>query len=50
VRAAARAAGSFATDGYGVVLDGVFGPWFLPVVARELLPLRVPQCADGHVA
>jgi len=30
VRAAAAAAGRFATGGYTTVYDGVLGPWFLP--------------------
>jgi chloramphenicol 3-O-phosphotransferase len=34
--AVARAAGVFAADGYDVFVDGVVGPWFLPVYAREL--------------
>lgn len=41
MRAFARAAGAWAEGGYEVVLDGIVGPWFLPVVARELLPLGV---------
>jgi cytidylate kinase len=40
IRAVGRAAGSFAEDKYAVFLDGVIGPWFLPVLAREL-PLVV---------
>lgn len=36
IRAVCRAAASFAADGYRVCLDGVFGPWFLPLVSREL--------------
>ena len=36
MRALGRAAGSFAEDEYAVFLDGVIGPWFLPVLAREL--------------
>ena len=36
IRAIGRAAGSFAEDEYTVFLDGVIGPWFLPVLAREL--------------
>lgn len=38
MRALGRAAGSFAEDEYAVFLDGVIGPWFLPVLARELSP------------
>ncbi len=30
IRAAASAAGSFASGGYPTVYDGVVGPWFLP--------------------
>lgn len=30
-----RTATTFATRGYDVILDGIFGPWFLPVVAIE---------------
>jgi len=36
IRALGRAAGSFAEDEYAVFLDGVIGPWFLPVLTREL--------------
>jgi chloramphenicol 3-O-phosphotransferase len=32
------AARSFAGRGFDVFLDGIFGPWFLPFMARELLP------------
>lgn len=35
IKAVCRAAASFASDGYRVCLDGVLGPWFLPLVARE---------------
>jgi chloramphenicol 3-O-phosphotransferase len=38
MRALGRAAGSFAEDGYAVFLDGVIGPWFLPVLVREIAP------------
>lgn len=31
-----RTAGAFVEDGWDVVLDGVVGPWFLPVLVREL--------------
>lgn len=34
--AAARAAGAYALGGYDVILDGVIGPWFVGLVAREL--------------
>lgn len=40
IRAACRAAASFASDGYRVCLDGVFGPWFLPLIAREFEAVR----------
>ena len=36
MRALGRAAGAFAEDDYAVFLDGVIGPWFLPVLVREL--------------
>jgi hypothetical protein len=41
MRALARAAGAFAEGGYAVFLDGVIGPWFLPLLRDELpgLPL-----------
>ena len=32
-RAAARASGLFASEGYATVYDGVVGPWFLPTFA-----------------
>jgi hypothetical protein len=38
MRALGRAAGSFAQDGYAVFLDGVIGPWFLPVLVRGISP------------
>lgn len=41
ITAAARAAGAFALGGYEVFLDGVFGPWFVPLLAKELLPTGV---------
>jgi cytidylate kinase len=31
-----RTAAAFASRGYDVFLDGIFGPWFLPVVVTEL--------------
>jgi len=34
----ARTATAFASRGYDVFLEGVLGPWFLPVLARELQP------------
>jgi len=42
IAAASRAAGAFASRGYEVFLDGVIGPWFLPVVAAELGPTGIP--------
>ncbi len=36
MRALGRTASTFAEGGYDVVLDGVFGPWFLPVLLPEL--------------
>jgi predicted kinase len=36
VRALARAARAFAEGGYRVFLDGVLGPWFVPVLREEL--------------
>jgi predicted ABC-type ATPase len=32
-RAAARACGAFASEGYATIYDGVVGPWFLPTFA-----------------
>ncbi|MBW2270196.1 MAG: AAA family ATPase [Deltaproteobacteria bacterium] len=40
MRALARATGAFLEGGYTVVLEGVIGPWFLPVVRAELPPVR----------
>jgi predicted kinase len=42
IKAAVRCAASFANDGYEVFLDGVFGAWFLPLIAQVLRPLAVP--------
>lgn len=51
IAAAVQAAADFARRGYEVFLDGIFGPWFLPLIASELVPsvsslhyvvLRVP--------
>jgi predicted kinase len=36
MRALACSARTFAEGGYGVILDGVIGPWFLPVLRDEL--------------
>ena len=38
IRAIMRAAAAYAAGGYEVVVDGIFGPWFLPLVADELAP------------
>lgn len=38
MKALARSAGAFAEGGYDVVVDGVIGPWFLPLLVRELEP------------
>ncbi len=51
MRALARSARAFAEGGYHVFLDGVIGPWFLPVLRAELsggpsvsyLVLRAPE-------
>jgi predicted kinase len=40
VRAVGRAAGAFVDSGCPVVLDGIFGPWFLPEL-RAALPTGV---------
>ena len=41
VRSVGRAAGAFAESGWPAVLDGIFGPWFLPEL-RAALPEGVP--------
>lgn len=41
--ALAHTAAAFASHGYEVFLEGILGPWFLPVLAREIL-------AHGHAA
>lgn len=55
--ALARSAAAFASGGYEVFMEGIFGPWFLPLLARELLPaghpvdyvvLRVPLATALH--
>ncbi len=38
VVALAHTAAIFATRGWDVVLDGIFGPWFLPTIVGELRP------------
>jgi cytidylate kinase len=40
--ALARAATAFASRGYDVFVEGIVGPWFLPVLAREILPSGYP--------
>jgi cytidylate kinase len=46
VAAVTRTSSTFAGRGYDVILDGIFGPWFLPVVAAEL---RSTQLAVHYV-
>ncbi len=41
-RACARAVAAYADAGYQVFLDGVIGPWLLPLYARELQAVSVP--------
>lgn len=41
IRALGRAAGAFAESGWPVVLDGIFGPWFLPELC-SVLPSAAP--------
>lgn len=41
ITAVSRAAAAFAQGGYDVFLDGVFGPWFLPLLVTELEPAGV---------
>jgi cytidylate kinase len=38
IAALARTAETFASRAYDVFLDGIVGPWFLPVVVAELAP------------
>ena len=38
IRATMRAAAAFAAGGYEVFVDGIFGPWFLPLIAGEFEP------------
>jgi chloramphenicol 3-O-phosphotransferase len=42
IAAVARAASAFAARGYEVFVDGIIGPWFLPLVATELGPSGIP--------
>jgi predicted kinase len=41
IRACTQAASAFAKGGYEVFLDGIFGPWFLPVALENLAGLRI---------
>jgi predicted kinase len=41
IRAIAAAAGAFTRSGYEVYVDGVLGPWFVPVFIAETAPLGV---------
>jgi predicted kinase len=36
ITATVRAAAALAQGGYDVFLDGIFGPWFLPLILKEL--------------
>ena len=42
IAAVTRAAAAFASRGYEVFVDGIVGPWFLPVVAAELGSAGIP--------
>lgn len=42
IAAVIRAAAAFAARDYEVFVDGIVGPWFLPVVAAELASTRIP--------
>ena len=42
ITAVSRTAAAFASQGYEVFLDGIIGPWFLPVVAAELGSTGIP--------
>jgi len=41
IAAAVQAARSLCASGYDVVLEGIFGPWFLPVICGELVAAEV---------
>jgi hypothetical protein len=41
IAAICRAAAAFASRGYEVFVDGIIGPWFLPLVAAELAGTNV---------
>jgi len=45
IRALGRAASAFVEGGYRVLLDGVVGPWLLPVLVQELPPTAVVEYA-----
>ena len=36
IRALGASASSFVQSGYDVVLDGIFGPWFLPILLSDV--------------
>lgn len=42
IAAVIRAAAAFASRNYEVFVDGIVGPWFLPVVAAELGSAGIP--------
>ena len=42
IAAVTRAAAAFAARRYEVFVDGIVGPWFLPVVAAELASTGIP--------
>jgi hypothetical protein len=41
IAAVTRTSATFAGQGYDVILDGIFGPWFLPIIADELRSSRL---------
>jgi predicted kinase len=41
IRAFSRAASALAEGGYDVILDGIVGPWMLPVLAPEMRGLDI---------
>jgi tRNA uridine 5-carbamoylmethylation protein Kti12 len=42
MRAIARATAAYVTGDYDLVLDGIFGFWFLPILAEEFQSLSCP--------
>jgi thymidylate kinase len=42
LRASLSSASKLAQAGYATVLDGIVGPWYMPVVSEELHNLRAP--------